>query len=407
MKDRRAILPRELPLLLAVFLDLAGFGMVLPDIQTRLEGMGARGWLIGAVFSSYFVAQAVASPLWGRWSDRVGRKPVLLWCGSLSAAALLLYAGAGSVAWLFASRVLAGLGGANVVAAQAYLADTSEDAERTNALGRMGVAITGGLLLGPVIGGFLSSVGGHVLLGGIAAALSFSGVLWIALSVRSVPPGRPTDDTKGTKGATVTRGFDWGWNLLRDVPAARGLFLLAAGAYFALACLEGTFGRLILHKLGLGALYFGLIFGYEAFLGVVTQTVILPWTNRRFPPYTLLRFAYLMQGVGLAVTPLAPNLWCLFAASTLFAVGTGLANPTVQGVGSAAVPPDRQGELFGLLQATRSLGFLVGPILGGVLFDWHPEAPYFLAGAVLALAGVATVLPASPVPPTVAGSASQ
>ena len=177
MKTARGVLTHELPLLLAVFLDLAGFGMILPDIQTRLEGMGAAGWLIGAVFSSYFVAQTVASPLWGRWSDRAGRKPVLLWCGLLSVAALLMYAGAGSVAWLFVSRILAGLGGANVVAAQAYLADTTEEKTRPEALGRIGVAITGGLLLGPVIGGYLSEVGGHVLLGGVAAALSLLGVL--------------------------------------------------------------------------------------------------------------------------------------------------------------------------------------------------------------------------------------
>lgn len=378
----------ELPLLLAVFLDLAGFGMILPDIQTRLEAMGAAGWLIGTVFSSYFVVQTVASPLWGRWSDRAGRKPVLILCGLLSAAALMLYAGAQSIAWLFASRILAGLGGANVVAAQAYIADTTEEDTRSEALGRMGVAITGGLLCGPVIGGYLSAVGGHVLLGSVAAALSLLGVCGIALAVRPVPPRR------GEADARKSSPFNFGWNLIRDIPAVRPLFLLASTAYFALACLEGTFGRLIQHKLGLGAFYFGLIFGYEALLGVVTQTLILPWVNRRFAPKTLLRAAYAAQSVGLGLTPLAPNLWFLFAASTLFAVGTGLANPTVQGAGSAAVPAERQGELFGLLQATRSLGFLIGPILGGALFDWRPESPYFLAGVVLAIGAVVTVSPA-------------
>ena len=206
--------------------------------------------------------------------------------------------------------------------------------------------------------------------------------------MRPVPPRPASPDAKPSP------GFNLGWSLLRDVPAVRPLFLLASSAYFALACLEGTFGRLILHKLGLGAFYFGLIFGYEALLSVVTQTLILPFANRRLAPKTLLRAAYFAQSIGLGFTPLAPNLWYLFAASTLFAVGTGLANPTVQGAGSAAVPAERQGELFGLLQATRSLGFLVGPILGGALFDWRPEAPYFLAGAVLAVGALAATLPA-------------
>ena len=102
----------------------------------------------------------------------------------------------------------------------------------------------------------------------------------------------------------------------------------------------------------------------------------------------MLRLGYGLQGIGLGLTPFAPNLAWLFAYSTLYAVGAGVANPTINALCSAVTPSDRQGEMFGLLQAARSVGFLLGPLLGGILFDWRPEAPYVLAAAVMLVAGL-------------------
>ena len=376
-KNAKNRMPYEWPLLFAVLLDMVGFGMVLPDIQTRLESFGAGGGLIGAVLACYFLVQMVASPLWGRFSDRVGRKPVLLLCGALSAGSMLLYGFSHSVGMILLSRALAGLGGANVVAAQAYLADKAADGERTAAMGRVGGITTAGLILGPALGGFLAALGGHRLLGFAAASASAFGLLWIGIGV---PGMRPVQDKK-TQAANGLPNL----SLLRDVTALRPLFVLAAAAYFALACLEGTFGRLIHHKLGYGPREFGLIFSYEALLGVIVQGALLARVSARLAPRPLLRLAYVLQGVGLGMTPFMPNLAGLFFASTLYAAGTGFANPTLNSLCSEVTPPPRQGEMFGLLQSTRSLGFLGGPILGGLLFDWKPEAPYLLAGGVALL----------------------
>jgi len=387
----------ELPLLFAIFLDLAGFGMVIPDVQTRLETLGASGLIIGSVLSSYFLVQMLVSPLWGRLSDRVGRKPILVACGALSSASMVAYALAQSPVPILLSRVLAGFAAANVVVAQAYLADTTEtEAAREAAMGRVGAAITSGLILGPALGGWLAEVGGNRLLGSVAALAAGLGALWIALAVPHHPPREARRPGKQP-------AFDL--SLLRDVPRLRPLFLLAASAFFALACLEGTFGRLIRLKLGYGPSEFGLIFGYESALGVLVQAVLLAPVMARLGPRALLVAAYVLQGVGLALTPFAPHLTGLFAVSTLFALGAGFANPTLNALSSAATPPSRQGEMFGLLQATRSFGFLLGPILGSLLFDWRPEAPYLLAGGVLMasalLAVVGRAFRSAPVAPAV------
>jgi MFS family permease len=183
--------------------------------------------------------------------------------------------------------------------------------------------------------------------------------------------------------------------LLQEAPKLRPLILIAAVAWFSLATLEGTFARLISHLFKYNQREFGIIFGYESILGIVVQGVILAWIVRRMRPTALLRSAYLTQGVGLALNPfaglLAPSVVpfaLLVVASTLYAIGSSISNPTVNSLCSRLAPDSRQGELFGLLQGARSIGFVAGPLVGGCLFDWHPEAPYFLAGAVCVAAAI-------------------
>jgi MFS family permease len=374
----------ELPLLFALFLDLVGFGITFPDVQLRAQDYGAPGWLVGVVLSSYYLVQMAASPWWGRLSDRIGRKPVLLLCGALSAASMVLYAlarPAHGVLWLLSSRLLAGVGAANVVVAQAYIADTAAPEARPAALGRMSAAVSAGLVLGPVIGGLLARAGGNLLLGLVAAAASALGAVWILIAV----PPRPPVERAG--GETTGNGARAAFSLFRGNPALARLFVVAVTGWFALACLEGTYGRLIHHNLGMGQLEFGLLLSLEAGVALV-QGLLYPLFARRLSAETLLRLSYGLQAVGLALMPFAPGLGALAAASTLFGLGVGAANPAINGGASELVPTDRQGEVFGLLQSSRAMGFLVGPILGGILFDWRPEAPYLAVGLVLALAAL-------------------
>lgn len=359
--------------------------MIIPDIQLLAESKGAPGWLIGAILASTFVIQLFVSPAWGRVSDRIGRKPILIICTGFSALGMLIYGFSISIPILILSRLCSGLGGANVAIAQAIIADGTSTEERTPAMGKIGAAITCGLIGGPVIGGFVGKYLGSSWVGFIAAACSVLGLLLIWVTLPKLDP----------KGAAPSKLVVFDLRLLRSYPRVRDLVLVSCIAWFALATLEGTFGRLIKATLNFDQSHFGIVFGFESLIGFLVQAFLLAWVAKRVKDGPMLRVAYVLQGLGLGLTPFTylfpnPTAWLavLLGFSLLFAVGQGLANPTINSLCSKLTPEDRQGELFGLLQGARSLGFIAGPLIGGALFDWHPASPYLLAGCVCVLAAI-------------------
>ncbi|MBC8063240.1 MAG: MFS transporter [Chlorobia bacterium] len=381
---------QEIPILIAVFLDLVGFGMAFPDVQLRAQHLGASGPIIGILLASLFAVQFLVSPRWGALSDRIGRKPIAVFCTVLSAVSMLVYASTDSLWGILASRILGGFAAANVVVAQAYMADITAEKERGAVMGRIGAAISVGLIGGPFIGGQLAQAGGSSLLGYVAASASGLGALMLLFGMKGTPPKEKREP--GRAPIIDIR-------LLRDLPDLRPMFVLAAVAWFALACLEGTFGRLIdykfafpLHDLGLsftkpqGAS--GAVFGLESLISFAIQGLLYAWIASRVNFRHLLRFGFVMQGIGLILTPFAPGLGLIFLFSSIYSAGGALANPTVNTICSNLVPENRQGELFGLLQAARSIGFLLGPLIGGALFDVSPYAPYILAGGVATVAAL-------------------
>ena len=369
----------ELPVLIALFLDLTAFGMVFPDVQLHAHELGASGPIIGMLLASMFVIQIIASPPWGSLSDRVGRRTVFTICTALSACSWLVYGFSTSLWLILASRILAGLAAANVVVGQAYLSDISTQDSRSQAMGRAGAAISGGLILGPAVGMQLASYGGVHLLGIVAACLSTAAVL----------SGAFIKDQRNREETEKSNPFRMNFSLLKDFPALRTLALLATIAWLALATLEGTFGRLITEHFKWSENIFGDIFSMESLLGALVQGVLLGWIVSKLRETWTLRIGFALTGIGLLLTPFAPAIWLLFVFSGLYAIGSALSNPTLNGAASKRVSEDRQGELFGLLQGSRSIGFLIGPILGGALFDWKASAPYVLAGSIAILAAVA------------------
>jgi MFS family permease len=361
-----------------VFLDMLGFGMLIPGVQLRLEAMGAASWLIGLVQSSTFIVQSACSPMWGRFGDAWGRKPAFVACTFLSAASMGLYGAASGIGWVVASRLVAGFGAANVAAGQALVSGSETD--RTANLGRIGAALTTGLIAGPALGGFVGAHWGNAVVGWIACGASLTGALAAALFLPNVKtPNAADKDGKRT-------------SLLRLNPSLRSLVALSAIAWLSLACLEGTFGRLIHAQHGYGQSEFGLLFGFESLIAVIVQGVALNWLSHRYGDTALLVGGFVFQGLGLALTPLAPGLGALFFTSLLYAAGSSVANPSLQSRASLMVDDARQGELFGVLQSARSVGFMVGPTLGGLLFGVAPSLPYFVAGAVC-VAAAALVKP--------------
>lgn len=368
----------RLSLLFLLFADLLGFGMLIPDVQLRAEALGAPGWLIGAVLSSMFIVQAIASPIWGRVGDKVGRKKVLLACTGLSVLSMFAYSQATSIWVILASRILAGFGGGNVAAAQALVSVKANPESRAVEMGKLGAAISAGLVAGPAIGGFLAEWGGALLVGLVAGSLSLCGLLVAAWFV-------PKDDR-------LARPEEYTNKKLAVSGTLKALFAIATVSWLALATLEGTFGRLLKHIYGQGQLAFGAIFAYESLLGVAVQAWMVGPVVKRFGERSVLIGSYLLQGAGLAAMPFAGTMTILVVASTIYSVGAALANPTLNAWVGDLTPEQNQGAVFGLLQSARSIGFMVGPAMGGVLFDWQIPAPYVLAGVACLLASIATAL---------------
>ncbi|MER3496256.1 MAG: hypothetical protein C4320_05320, partial [Armatimonadota bacterium] len=291
---------REILVLLAVGLDLAGFGMVFPDIQTRAEsylhGRDSPGLWIGALLATSFIVQLLASPRWGRVSDRLGRGPIFVICQLLSGAGLLIYGLAANYPILVLSRVVSGLGSANVAVAQAWASDQVEG--KAGRLGRMAAAISTGLVAGPAAGGFLAHYGGNLLVGCVGASLSLTGAALGYLGMRGAPlPSR----SQAAEPPRKRRILDL--SLLKRFPGVEPLLVIAVIGSFSLATLEGTFGRLIKRILGFGEREFGIVFAYESLLGALVGGVLLASLAHRFRERSLLRTAFLLQGIGLALNP--------------------------------------------------------------------------------------------------------
>ncbi|MCE9560048.1 MAG: MFS transporter [Armatimonadetes bacterium] len=383
----RANWGREGAILFAVFLDMVGFTMLIPDVQFRAEELHIVGWMIGAMLVSTFVVQTIASPLWSGLADRVGRKRIFLICTIFSALGMGLYAIANSLELMFLCRIMAGLGSANVAIASAMMSSGSAPENRAATMGRFSAAMSVGLVIGPAIGGVAVDDLGRWWLGVIAAGLSMLGFSWVLLSV-------PNDLGDPQPEAKTRRPFRL--MLLREYPNLRVLVVVAFVAWFALALLEGTFGRLIKANLGLKQEHFGLIFAYESAIAVIFQTFLIGKISKSFGAGKVLIVCYLLQGLGLIIFPFAPSLVILFVGSTFFGIGSALATPTINTIASLIIPEKRHGELFGLFQGWRGFGFVVGPMIGGLLFDFHHAAPYQVAAIVCVAGAIALMLsPAS------------
>jgi MFS family permease len=365
-----------------MFLDLLGFTAILVDFQFRAERMQAPGWMIGAILASSFIVQTLVSPAWGRASDKWGRKPVFLICCLFSAGSMVVYALAPSLIFLLLSRIFSGIGAANTAVAQAVVTDSWSGEERTAALGRLSAAQTLGMVLGPAAGGFAMHQLGSTTASLIAASLSFLGCLLAFF----------WGDFKSGQLEVTERKYGF-LSLVKEFPSVLPLFLGAVTAWFSLAMLEGTFGRLIGRTLGLGEREFGLIFAFESVVWVGVSAFLLTPILKLGKEKRTLSFSYILMGIGLALFPFAPSLLLLFGCSFLYALGQGFASPAVNALCSKEAGEDRQGELFGLLQGARSIGFVLGPILGGALFDLYHPGPYLVAGLACAAAALVVQIP--------------
>jgi MFS family permease len=374
--------PRSLHslLLLTVFLDVAGFGMILPLLPFYAQSYGASPFEIGALFASYSLAQGLCAPPLGRLSDRYGRRPVLLAALAVNAAALLLFAGATTFPVLFAARLLSGAAAANFGIAQACMADSTPASERTRGLGMMGAAFGAGIVLGPGLGGALSLLGHRAVPLG-AALLCLVNLALVALLL---PETLPAGARRPVRAAELVPLGALG-RVERPVLGLMGLLFVLV---FAFSTMEGTLALYCAERFGFGV---GKTSALMVAIGVVlilVQGLLVGRLATRFGERRLLLAGIAVMAIGLAALPIAPRLGGLVAASAVLAVGYGLHQPALLGLVSRLSAGAQQGEALGLARSMQAFARTLGPLWGGWVFAAAGIAwPFWSAGAVMAVAG--------------------
>jgi MFS transporter, DHA1 family, tetracycline resistance protein len=366
-----------------------GFGIVLPLLPFYAHRFGASGLQVGLLITVYSAAQLFLAPLWGRWSDRFGRRPILILGLMGSAVSYVVFAYAGSLAALFLSRLLAGAGGATVPVAQAYIADITPPERRAGNLGLIGAAFGLGFIFGPALGGLLAPVSLQAP-GLVAAALCFgNGILALAFLPESL-----SREERAARAGERRRSTRRVLRLaMRDSHTSR-ILLLSFLFTVAFAAMQPTFPLFGAIRFGLEERHVGYLF---AFLGMISAVVQGGLVRKLVPVLgeaRLIRLSCIPFIAGLLTIGFAQGMGFLLAGLVLLALGFGGSLPSMTSLLSRTAPPQLQGSILGVGQSVGSLARIVGPLLAGILFDVRGIAwPYF-GGALVALAafGVALTL---------------
>jgi len=369
---------------LTVFIDIVGFGIVIPILPYYAEHFGAKGLEFGALLGVYSLMQFFANTLLGRWSDRVGRRPILLATMLLNAAGYVLFAFAGSYWALFLSRVIGGFAGGNIGAAQAYVADITTPVERSRGMGLLGVAFGLGFVLGPGIGGLAARYLSHAAPGLVAAGLSLVNFAsgWFILAESLHPERRATQ--RGIGLGAIVRGLRD--RRLRPLMLVWGIFPFAFAGYTTALPLHAG-ATLGWHEGELGLFF--VVFGLT---GALVQGLVFRLLAPRFGERALVIAGTGGVGIAMAAVPFTHSSLALYAWTIPLAFSQGLVAPAASGLVSLYADPSEQGETLGAAQAFGAIGRMVGPEAIGKAYDlWGSLTAFLLAGGVMALAWLATL----------------
>jgi DHA1 family tetracycline resistance protein-like MFS transporter len=369
---------RRSPLLvifITVFIDLVGFGIVIPVLPFYVEGtkFNASPRVVGLLFASYSVMQLVFTPVLGRLSDRYGRRPVLFLSLLGTSLGFFILGFATTVWMLFAGRIIDGMTGGNISTAQAYIADVTTEENRAKGMGLIGAAFGLGFVFGPVIGGVLSrwdvQIGGlHIP--GISVPLVFAGALAFANAVLLyfVLPETVTPDHPARVSAATGR-----WSqLVKALHSSRLAFVLSIYFLFVVAfsIMTSSFGLFTLFRFGFDAHDTGWIFAFVGVIGAVVQGGLIGRLVKTFGELPLVITGALLFAASLFAIPLTgphTGLAALLGLGAAFAVGNGLATPSLTSLASKSVGRGEQGGVLGVTQAVASLARVVGPLISAAL----------------------------------------
>ena len=380
---------------LTVFLDLLGFGLVIPFLPGVARQLGASDFVAALTGAVYSLMQFLLVPIWGRLSDRVGRRPVLLGSIAATAVGMLLLGAANTLALLFVARLWSGMATANIAVAQAYIADVTPPEGRARGMGLIGLAFGLGFVLGPSVGGVLASVPIMGRVGALPALVAAGlSVVNLVLAATMLPESlAPTLRGKSSGHRRTPLDFAGTRRALGhpDIGRALGInFLLVL--WFA--GMEQTFRLFTDDAFHMSVAGTGGVLALVGIVAAVVQGGLIGRLSRRFGEVRLLVAGLTSEAMGFALLGAAPHVSAapraaLYAASVLIALGSGLVSPSVSSYVSRRSSSSTQGLMLGTLQSLSALARVLGPAIGGLLYQTiAPGAPYFAGAAGMLVAAI-------------------
>ncbi len=364
---------------ITIFVDLLGFGLVIPALPFYAESYGASPVTIGLLSMSFSLMQFLFAPFWGRISDRVGRRPIILLSLAGSCGAFLIFGLAQSLSLLFVARILAGiLSSASLPTAQAFIADSTTPENRAKGMGLIGAAFGLGFIFGPALGGLLTRFGyGTPAL--VASGLAGANFVWAYFSL---------PESLHEKHRRVTASYLSPSRLKETFGDGRMALLLAIFFLhvFAFSNMESTFALFGEHRIGLTAFGVGALLAEVGIIAAIVQGLMTGALTRKFGEVNLTIAGLGIMALGLFLTAVVTTLAQMIAVVPLCALGSALMNPAMSALISRTAPPEKQGATLGVAQGLGALGRTAGPLCGTWLFQhYSPAAPYHAGGAILAL----------------------
>ncbi len=384
--------PRLFGLYVAAFVNTLGMFLVLALLPYYAQRYGAGPSQVGALVAIFAVAQTLSAPLWGRFSDRVGRRPVILGGLLVSTAAYVSFALADSLLVLYLSRFAQGVGGGTVAAVFAYISDAVAPKDRAERIGWVTAATSAAALIGPVVGS-LAGQWSPAAPGLFAAVLSVVAFVLCRVALRDRPraqrdQARDTTDAPGSEAAASGGGLlaSIGAVLARPLLAPHRLIWIYGLAMIANTAMTAVAALSLEARFAIGEDHIWVFFAALAGGAMVVRLFVLGRTVRSLGEAVTLRLGAVSLGLGLLLFPLVPGLPGVLATVVLMAFGTSFLFPCTTALLSRAVAPEESGQLLGVQQAYGGASGILGPLAAGAAFGaMGPATPFLGSAAVMIL----------------------
>lgn len=372
-------------LFLVVFISLVGFGIVIPVFPFFGEMVGASPEQITLAMAAYSLGQFIGAPIWGRLSDKYGRRPILIWSLIASVFTYILMAHATDIWTLGISRAIGGLMAGNIAAAFAYIGDVTTDKTRPQAMGLLGAAFGSGFIFGPAIGGLIaggdSDPNDFLYIGYTAALFTLIAAICTFVFVRESlsPERRAAAATHGTPSAFAAV------TLMKAKPIVFWLSILSLFVIGAAALFESTFAFLAMDRFVWGPREIGLSFALIGFVAAIIQGIAVGPVVRKFGEAETMSGSLILYAIGLAGFAIAPNQLWFIGCLVITSIGVGLFSPSYQSYTAAQSNDYDRGLIMGLTQSAGSLGRVIGPAVAGFMYvGIGQNAPFLYGGAIMA-----------------------